>query len=289
MASTPDPQREHGSTYVAQGGSPDQELTRLQIQDQLFTTGMGGVLPEQPDPTIFQRVLDVGCGPGGWLIETAKTYPSIKQLVGVDVNSRMLEYARTQAQAQQVSDRVQFRIMDALLMLEFPADSFDLVNMRFGVSFLRLLDWPKLLREYQRVTRPGGVICVTEGDFSKSNSPTLTRLTQMLVQAFYQSGHYVAPEGDGGTRELARLLDQYGVQNVQTRLHKLEFRAGTVEAQSLYEDIKHVFRTALPFLRKWTQVPADYETIYQQALSEMQQPDFTATWDLLTVWGNKPL
>ncbi len=44
----------------------------------------------------------------------------------------------------------------------------------------------------------------------------------------------------------------------------------------------------LPFLRKWTHVPGDYEVIYRQALVEMQQPDFAATWDLLTVWGNTP-
>lgn len=28
---------------------------------------MGGVLPEQQDPTRFRRVLNIGCGPGGWI------------------------------------------------------------------------------------------------------------------------------------------------------------------------------------------------------------------------------
>jgi len=98
--STPiDPRREHPSTYVVQDRSNEEELTRLQIQDQLVTASMGGVLPEQPNPTIFQRVLDVGCGTGGWLIEVAKTYPSISLLVGVDISSKMLDYARTQAVA----------------------------------------------------------------------------------------------------------------------------------------------------------------------------------------------
>ena len=45
----------------------------------------------------------------------------------------------------------------------------------------------------------------------------------------------------------------------------------------------------LPFLHKWTRVPHDYENIYQQALSEMQQPDFVATWNLLTAWGKTSL
>ncbi len=44
----------------------------------------------------------------------------------------------------------------------------------------------------------------------------------------------------------------------------------------------------LPFLRKWTRVPDDYEEIYQQMLSEMQQPDFVATSSYLTARGDKP-
>src|SRR5713101_7159473 len=132
MSTPTDPRQEHPSTYVVQDRSNEEELTRLQIQDQLVTASMGGVLPEQPDPTIFQRVLDVGCGTGGWLIEVAKTYPSISLLVGVDVSERMLAYAQEQAEAQQVSDRVEFRTMDALRMLEFPTHYFDLLNQRFG-------------------------------------------------------------------------------------------------------------------------------------------------------------
>lgn len=289
MSNPTNPRREHPSTYTVQDRSNEEELTRLQIQDQMITAGMGGVLPEQPDPTIFQRVLDVGCGTGGWLIEAAKTYPSMSLLVGVDVNSRMLDYARAQAEAQQVSDRVQFATMDALRMLEFPAGYFDLVNQRFGVSWLRTWDWPKLLHEYQRVTLPGGVIRVTESNMiiDNSGSPALTRLCEIFLDALYRAGHLFTPDKNGVFSQLARLLHQYGVQNVQTRAYTLEYRAGTPEGQHFYEDMKRAFRTTLPFMRKWSRVPDDYETIYQQMLSEMQQPDFVAPWNQITVWGNK--
>jgi hypothetical protein len=46
-----------------------------------------------------------------------------------------------------------------------------------------------------------------------------------------------------------------------------------------------VYRTIVPFLRKWTHMPDDYEAIYQLALNEMQQPDFVGRVDLLTAWG----
>ena len=94
MSNSTDPRREHPSTYFVQDRSNEDELTRVTIQDEMTTTGMGGVMPEQPDPTIFQRVLDVGCGTGGWLIEAARTYPTLSLLVGVDVSSRVVEYAR---------------------------------------------------------------------------------------------------------------------------------------------------------------------------------------------------
>src|SRR5689334_25081265 len=106
--------REHPSTYIVQDRSNEEELIRLQIQDQMTTLALGGVLPEQPNPTYFESILDVGCGTGGWLIEVAKTYPTIKKLVGVDISTKMLEYARAQAEAQGVSDRVSFQAMDAL-------------------------------------------------------------------------------------------------------------------------------------------------------------------------------
>src|SRR5579859_3829730 len=117
---SPDPRQHYQNTYFVQDHSNQDERTRLTLQDRMLTIGMGGVLPEQPDPASFQRVLDVGCGTGGWLIEVAKTYPAITQLFGIDANNYPLEYARTQAEAEQVHNRVEFRTMDALLILEFP-------------------------------------------------------------------------------------------------------------------------------------------------------------------------
>ncbi len=287
MSDPTNPRREHPSTYFVQNRSSEEELKRLHIQDQTITASMGGVLPEQPNPAIFQRVLDVGCGTGGWLIEVAKTYPSISLLVGVDVSERMLAYAQEQAEAQQVSDRVEFRTMDALRMLEFPTHYFDLLNQRFGSSYLRTWDWPKLLQEYQRVTRPGGVIRITENDIVTENtSPALTRLNQVFLEAFYQAGHLFTPDSKGVTGELARLLSQHGLQDVQTRAYALEYRAGTVEWQRYYETTK-LSETLLPFIRKWTRLPEDYPALHQQMLEEMQQPDFVATLGVLTAWGTR--
>ncbi len=273
-------------TYAAQDN--EKELARLAIQDQALTVAMGGVLPEQPNPMALHRVLDVACGTGGWAIEAAKTYPTMS-LVGIDISQQMIEYACTQAKAHQVNDRVNFRVMDALLILEFPAAFFDLVNLRFGISFLRTWDWPKMLSELLRVTRPGGIVRVTDTQIiSQSTSSALLQLFEMMQSALFQAGHLFTQEHTGMTSHLARLLNQYGCQQVQTKAHVMEYRAGTAEGKAFCEDMRLVFQTVRPFIQKWGYASKDYEAIYQQALEQMRQPDFHATWNMLTAWGSKP-
>src|SRR5579884_3067023 len=54
------------------------EMTRLLQQDQLLTKGMGALLPAQIDPAQIHDVLDIGCGPGGWVRDVAFTYPEME-------------------------------------------------------------------------------------------------------------------------------------------------------------------------------------------------------------------
>jgi ubiquinone/menaquinone biosynthesis C-methylase UbiE len=264
-----------------------EEMARLELQDKMITTGMDGVLPELPDPTLLRRVLDVGCGTGGWLIETAKTYPTIERLVGADISGKILAYAREAVTAQHLDGRVEFKTMDAVRVLEFPAGSFDLVNQRLGASWLRTWEWRKILLEYQRVIRAGGIIRITECAVVESNSPALTELCDLVTQTCYRSGRFSAPCRDGIIRGLVPLMTQHGIENVQTREYILVYRVGTAEHQSFAQDMAHVYHVSLPFLHKWTRVPSNYEEIYQQALKEMQMPEFVATWTFVTAWGTK--
>jgi ubiquinone/menaquinone biosynthesis C-methylase UbiE len=287
IATSPDPHKEYIGTYFMDQ-SDQEELTRLTIQDQMLTTGMGGVFPEQADAATFRDVLDVGCGTGNWLIQAAQTYPSIRRLIGVDISHHMIGYARSQAQAQQVQKRIEYHVMDALLMLEFPASSLDLVNMRLGGSFLRTWEWPKILQEFQRVIRPGGTLRIVESDLVKeSSSPALNKLSQALVQAFHRAGYFFTPQHYGLIEQLPDLFRRFRAEQVQTRLYRLEFCAGTPACAHFIVDMQHIFRTMPPFLRKWGCLPEDYDATCQQACNEMKRPDFIAYWGMFVIWGRK--
>ncbi len=66
--------QDNPSQYVVEDRSSNPEMIRLMIQDSLMTTGMGGPLTEQANPTSLHRVLDIGCGSGGWILEAADRY-----------------------------------------------------------------------------------------------------------------------------------------------------------------------------------------------------------------------
>ncbi len=103
----------------------------------------------------------------------------------------------------------------------------------------------------------------------------------------FQSGHLFTPDSHGIASELTRLLTRYGIQNDQTHPLTLEYHAGTTEGHHFAENMRLAFRTAVPFLRKWSRVPEDYEATYHQMLDELQQLDFVVIWRWLTAWGTK--
>ncbi|HEY0754238.1 MAG TPA: methyltransferase domain-containing protein [Ktedonobacteraceae bacterium] len=288
MADASRTRRERVSTYMVQGRSYREELRRLYLQDQMLALLLGGILAEQADPTRFQAVLDVACGTGRWLIEMAQAYPTITRLVGTDISRSAISYASKLARNQPGTERVEFYVMDALGQFDFPNETFDLANLRFAASFLRAWEWPQVLREFKRVLRPAGVIRLTEADWpEQSSSQALLILFNLLANAFREAGAYVCPRANGIGNQLADLLRQSGFQEIQAVFYQSEIHAETATGELFKENMQALFRTAAPFIRKWTRVPDDYESLYRQMLREMQRADFVVTAQTMTIYGSK--
>src|SRR5690348_16984452 len=54
-----------------------------------------GLLPGMDASSLAQvkDVLEIGCGPGGWTLQAAQTYPD-KRIMGIDSSPTMIAYAR---------------------------------------------------------------------------------------------------------------------------------------------------------------------------------------------------
>lgn len=275
------------STYVLDNESAT-EMARLMYQDRLLTKGMGGLFSELSDVSHMHDILDIACGPGGWVLDVAYNYPKIN-VVGVDISRIIIEYAKAQAWSQGL-ENASFRIMNVLNRLDFPDSSFDLVNARFLFGFMPPTAWPGLLQECLRITRPGGLIRLTEGELPITNNFACEQFRDMFTRALHIAGQSFSPDGRniGITPMLGGLLRDAGYHNIQERAHALNGSAGTEAHQSFYQNIEIGGKLSEPFLIKMkVTTQEEFAEAYNQAMAEAMLDNFRAIWYYLTVWGEK--
>jgi ubiquinone/menaquinone biosynthesis C-methylase UbiE len=270
------------NTYVMPAESVA-ESARLIDQDQLLTEVMGGLFPKDLDPGEVQTVLDVGCGPGGWAREVAYQYPDI-QVTGIDISQTVIDYANGFVRVEGL-DNAQFQIMDATQPLAFPDASFDVVNARLMVSFLRRSAWPRVVKEFARVTRPGGRIILTECDQTgTTNSQAYHTCAGLAYEAMRRSGLYA--ESLSLTPMLSAFLMEAGCEPIHLVPHVLDFSAGTTTNVTMYENLKVGFKLGQPFIIKMgVATQEELDALYDRVLADMLSDTFRALWYFLSVDG----
>ncbi len=265
------------------------EMARLLNQDMMTTKAMGGPLSEQADAPLFHDVLDLACGPGGWVLDVARLLPGAT-VTGVDISKLMTDYGRATAKARSLHN-AHFTTMNIQEPFLFADDSFDLVNARALVAVLTPRTWPIMLHEAFRICRYGGIMRLTEAEMPITNSPAFEETTQMALNAFSMTGRNFGPTARnfGITPMLSRLLKGAGFSNIRYKAYGVDTSAGTEGYESFYQDFMVVFQLGKPFFVKLgLTTDEQYEKLYQQTLCEMRSPDFCVMSYSLTVWGEKP-
>lgn len=280
-------QQNKDNTYVIDSESAA-EMARLMRQDQLLTIGMGGLFPERDNLDTLSSILDIACGPGGWVLETAFQHKD-KDVTGVDISQKMIAYAQAQAKVQGL-ENAHFQAMNALKPLSFADESFDLVNARTIIGFMLPAVWPSFLQECKRILKPGGIFRLTEAEWTLSNLPAIEQFGSLFSSALWKAGQSFSPDGLhlGIQPVMPRLLRRAGFDHIERRAHSIDFSYGTDGHESLYQDLKIGFKLMQPFLTKFEVASQPkVDALYQQVMEEMQSEDFCACMPLLTVWGTK--
>ncbi|CAI2167122.1 16122_t:CDS:2, partial [Funneliformis geosporum] len=176
---------ENGRRYVGDNTfryllpNDDEEIDRLQLQHYLlryvwqnnFSSPVNEILLSGAD------VLDVGCGPGTWILEMATEYPQ-SRFIGIDIApifpSEIKPFNAT------------FQKLDVTYRLPYDDDTFDFIHIRLMFVALRENDWKEtVFPELFRILKPGGYIESHEFDFNIVNSgPNMTCLVNGFAQYF---------------------------------------------------------------------------------------------------------
>jgi ubiquinone/menaquinone biosynthesis C-methylase UbiE len=265
-------------------------MTWLLNLDKIVTNGMGGTLAERPDLSGIKVILDLGCGPGGWVLEVAREHPDIR-VIGIDISRAMIQFAQAQALSRGYGN-ASFMVMDVKQPLAFEDASFDLVNERTLYGVMAPGEWPQLLAECKRILRPGGIIRLTEFETPVTTSPALNELYYLHARAFYETGRSFSVDERhiGITPVLKRLLRDAGFQNINHRGYVMDFSAGTADFEGFFRSFVYVFKLAKPFLLKVEGLTTEqeYDRLNQQMQAEMLASDFCGLQTYVTAWGEKP-
>ena len=280
---------EEESTYILDSESPV-EMARLTHQDRLMTQSMGGPLVGVPDPTRLRNILDLGCGPGSWVLDTAFALPDA-EVEGVDISRLMIDYANARAHSQQLPN-ASFGVMNIAQPLDFPDSAFDLVNARLLTAVLPRQYWTSFIEECTRILRPFWTLRLTEMiDTGVTNSLAFEHMQGLLYEALYKVGYSFSVNGKtlGITHILSPLLRQAGYQGVRRLAHTLEFSANTEGWMDFYRNEEAGCKLIQPFLiNAGVATQEELDQTYEQMLLEMQASDFYGLWHFVTVLGTKP-
>jgi len=275
-------------TYVFDPESPT-EMARLINHDRVVTQSMGGLLSGIPDPSSLRNVLDLGCGPGSWVLDVAFELPDA-EVEGVDISRTMVGYANARARTQHLPN-ASFGVMDITQPLDFPDASFDLVNARLLVGVLKRDRWPSFLNECDRVLRPGGLLRLTEpADFGATTGDAVNHLMALMMQALSLVGYSVAHQH---VLDILPLLLSFfrsqGYQQVQMLPFILDYSADTAAWADSSHNIEILGDQMKPLLVKLGLVTDEvFDDLQQQALIETLQGTYCGISHHATVLGRKP-
>jgi len=119
-----------------------------------------------------RRILDVCTGTGDTAIELCRFWMGKAHVDAIDFSRELIEIGRKKIKKANVNDWITFREGNAE-RLPYKDEQFDALTITFGLR--NISDRPKALKEFYRVTRPGGCfICL---EFSQP--------TNRLFEAIY--------------------------------------------------------------------------------------------------------
>ncbi|KAL0080732.1 S-adenosyl-L-methionine-dependent methyltransferase [Phycomyces blakesleeanus] len=122
------------------------------------------------------KILDIGCGPGTWVLDVATEHPNC-EVTGIDMSNIFPQNIRP--------PNANFLIANVLEGLPLEDNSFDFVQIRQMVAAFTIPEWPLVIKECIRVIKPGGLLQIAEANYKDSGEGASLLMVQ-TVQKFCQ-------------------------------------------------------------------------------------------------------
>ncbi|KAG0740013.1 hypothetical protein G6F57_010653 [Rhizopus arrhizus] len=251
----------------------DEEMDRLVGQHFALKTLLEGNIPKEAldhiDLDKGVKILDLGCGPGTWIMDMATEYPN-SEFIGIDMCDVFPNNIRPV--------NVTFKIVNILEGLPFEDDTFDMANLTLFILALKKDQWIPLLKEIKRVIKPGGLFLSRElygNEFIQWASQVFT---ERLIERDQEP--CIADK-------MKEFIQNTGLEIVcYTKKHTYPGRPDHLNREFLW-DIKNIFKNCQPFLQDHLNLTSQqYPDFLEQVVKECQKSP-EPRWDVVSILSKK--
>ncbi|KAG0029348.1 hypothetical protein BGZ82_007990 [Podila clonocystis] len=246
------------------------EMDRLHLQHYVIRHAFGGNTRAKFDGKIHKDVLDVGCGP------EMSTEHTETNFTGIDISAVWPTEIRPR--------NCRFQVVNAIEGLPFEDNTFDFVYQRFMIMGYPAKSWPFIIQELVRVTKPGGIIELTEIPVvSNANGPELTRVMEILEQGCLAKGLDTKV-----ARKLDGLLQQAGLEEVKACHASIPVGAwGAKVGQLMRENSAGIWSSLKGLIKELADLnDAQYEAMIKRIFIEYET--HKCYINCYCAWGVKP-
>jgi ubiquinone/menaquinone biosynthesis C-methylase UbiE len=188
-----------------------EEMNRLDFQHYMLRYALRGnyATPVRNPGSI----LDVGTGTGRWAREMAQLFPQAN-VVGVDVNLPPADSLAQEGKGDALPSNYTFVTGNLFEGLPFGDNTFDFVHMRLLIMAIPHDQWPQVIRELIRVTRPGGWIESVETTVLQHGGPAMSQIIRWSTTVLAGRGVNLLDGANVGALMTAAGLDQVTTQPI---------------------------------------------------------------------------
>ncbi|KAI1317859.1 hypothetical protein EDD11_007661 [Mortierella claussenii] len=251
------------------------EMDRLHLQHYVVRHAFSGNTRAKFDGKIHKDVLDVGCGPGTWILEMSTEHTETN-FTGIDISAVWPTEIRPR--------NCRFQVVNALEGLPFKDNTFDFVYQRFMILAYPAKDWPFIIQELVRVTKPGGTVELTEMPIvSNANGPELTRVLDILEKGCIAKGFDTK-----AARKLETLMLEAGLRDVKTNHASIPLGAwGGKVGQLMRENSAGLWSSLKGWIKELTGMSdAQYDSMVKRIFVEYET--HRCYINCYCAWGVKP-
>ncbi|KAI7863333.1 S-adenosyl-L-methionine-dependent methyltransferase [Spinellus fusiger] len=227
-------------------------------------------LPSHP------HILDIGCGSGSWVMEVGIEYPNA-QVKGID----MMDMFPTMIRPENVI----FELTNVLDGIPYPDNTFDFVHMRLMITALRINEWSAVLAEIYRTVKPGGIVQLTESNFTSiEQSPLIKICLTEFLSVMQERGQdpWIASK-------LGSLLKEHSFEDIHVDTKRVDFgEPKNPISTEMLGNWKMALLSLRPVLcERLNVLPENYESKMEQLINDFIQYGWYV--DAISYRAQKPL